>query len=187
MTEINHQMQAVFNRARCLVPAAVVEAKVTLLAQRITQDLSEKNPILMCVMIGGLVPAGMLMSRLAFPLELDYVHATRYGQNLVGGALDWRVPPRLPLQGRTVLIVDDVLDGGLTLAGIVAHCQKAGAKEVLTMVLVDKRAARMPGGLIEADYVGLEVGPEFIFGMGLDYRGYFRNAPGIYCVAPEDQ
>lgn len=180
-------MQQVMERATCLYPAAVVEAQVTLLAEQMQATYKNTNPIVLCVMVGGLVPTAMLMSRFSFPLELDYVHASRYGHATHGGALVWRVRPQCDLKGRTVLIVDDILDGGVTLAGIQHFCQQQDAAVVKTMVLVDKAIQREPGGLHSADHAALTVGPEFLFGMGMDYKGYLRNAPGIYAVAPQDQ
>jgi len=91
------------------------------------------------------------------------------------------------LKDRAVLIVDDILDGGLTLSAIVDYCRAQGARSVLTAVLVDKLNARLPDGLHSADFCGLHVDNHYVFGYGMDYKGYLRNAPGIYMVAPEHE
>ena len=99
----------------------------------------------------------------------------------------WKVKPSLNLNGRTVLIVDDILDGGVTLACIVEEVKLMGVKDVLTAVLVDKHHKRLENGLKHADFVGLEVDDHYIFGYGMDYNEYLRNAPGIFVVAPEHE
>lgn len=180
-------IQAVFERSTILFSKAEIEEALDKLAEQINESLSDKNPILLCVMIGGLVPVGNLLPRLDFPMELHYVHATRYRGETRGGELHWKASPDFNLQGRSVLIVDDILDGGATLAAIIDYCKKAGAAEVLTAVLVDKRHVREHGGLEKADFTALEVDDHYIFGYGMDYKEYLRNAPGIYVVAPEDE
>jgi len=120
--------------------------------------------------------------RLQFPLEMDYIHATRYRGTTRGGDLHWLVEPRIDLKGRTIVIVDDIMDGGLTLASIIDYCKQANAKDVYTAVLVDKRRTREPGVNFEPDFVGLTTPDKYLFGFGLDYEEYLRNAPGIYAV-----
>jgi hypoxanthine phosphoribosyltransferase len=157
------------------------------MAAQIHQQLSDKNPIILCVMIGGMVPMANLLLRLDFPLEVDYVHATRYRGEITGGALHWKVKPSVDLQGRAVLVVDDILDGGVTLAAILEEVKAMGASQVYSAVLVDKHHKRVENGLKHADFVGLEIDDHYIFGYGMDYNEYLRNAPGIYIVAPEHQ
>ena len=113
------KIKAVFERSRCLYTTKEVEAALDRMAINIHQVLSDKNPILLCVMVGGLVPLGNLLPRLDFPLEVDYLHATRYMGETTGGELVWKVRPKSTLENRTVLVVDDILDGGLTLATII--------------------------------------------------------------------
>ena len=118
---------------------------------------------------------------------MDYVHATRYQGEISGGELHWKVKPSLSLSGRTVLIVDDILDGGVTLAAILAEVKSMGATQVYSAVLVDKHHKRVENGLKHADFVGLEVDDHYIFGYGMDYHEYLRNAPGIFVVAAEHE
>ncbi len=174
-------------KATCLYSRQDIENALDGMAKEIHQALSEENPLLLCVMVGGLIPAGNLLPRLDFPLEVDYLHATRYRGATRGGELHWLVKPRTSLKDRVILIIDDILDGGITLAEIVNFCHQAQAKKVLTAVLLDKKLERLPGGLPKADFTGLTVGNGYVFGYGMDYKEYLRNAPGIFVVAPEHQ
>ncbi|MFN4149158.1 MAG: hypoxanthine-guanine phosphoribosyltransferase [Rhodocyclaceae bacterium] len=168
--------------ADCIASAADVEAAFERMAQQITLRLKNANPLIYVVMNGGLIVAGRLLCRLDFPLEIDYLHATRYGQATHGSALDWRVRPTQDLTGRTVLIIDDVLDEGFTLDAICQSVRDLGAAEVLTAVLVHKLHPRKARPGMRADFTGLEAPDRFLFGCGMDYKGYWRNTPGIYAV-----
>lgn len=168
--------------ADLLVTNSAVEAAITRMAEEITGQLQDSDPILLCVMNGGLIFTGQLLTRLVFPLEVDYVHATRYGHETNGANLHWTVRPQLDMKGRTVLLLDDILDEGVTLAAIAAYCRQQGASEILMAVLVEKLHLRKVTPGMRADFTGIEVGDRFLFGYGLDYKGYWRNAPGIYAV-----
>ncbi len=159
-----------------------VEAALDRLATDIGQAIGEHNPLLLCVMTGGLVCAGELFTRLDFPVQLDYLHATRYQGTRGGSELKWVTRPSQPLQGRTVLVVDDILDEGLTLAAIVDYCRAQGARAVYSAVLVEKLHDRKAGSMV-ADFVGLQIADRYVFGYGMDYHGYWRNVRGIYAVA----
>ncbi|MEM7249848.1 MAG: hypoxanthine-guanine phosphoribosyltransferase [Pseudomonadota bacterium] len=150
------------------------------MATAITIALENKNPLVLAVLVGGLVPAGALMPRLAFPLELDYIHATRYRGEEHGKDVQWLSRPQAQISGRTVLIIDDILDEGFTLNAIVEYCESVGAQRVMTAVLVNKVHDRKV--LAAADFQGLDVDDRYVFGCGMDYRGYLRNAPGIYAL-----
>lgn len=165
-----------------LVDEAAVEAALDRMASAITLRLSDSDPLVFVVMNGGLVVAGRLLPKLDFPLELSYLHATRYGHASQGGIIDWKTRPETAVQGRTVLVVDDVLDVGHTLFAIVEHLRELGANEVLTAVLVNKLHERKARPDLGADFTGLELPDRFLFGSGMDYRGYWRNAAGIYAV-----
>jgi len=182
---IPSNIQDVYKKSTRLFTTDEVDAALDRMAIDIHQRLQDTNPVLLCVMIGGLVPMGNLLPRLDFPLEVDYVHATRYRGETTGGELHWKVRPSVNLTDRTVLIVDDILDGGITLAAIVEEVKALGAKTVLTAVLVDKYQKRVENGLKHADFVGLQIEDHYIFGYGMDYHEYLRNAPGIFVVAPE--
>ncbi len=159
-----------------------VEAALDRLALQIEERVGDRDPLLLCVMTGGLVPAAELFTRLRFPVQLDYLHATRYRGGTRGSDLKWICAPSQPLKDRTVLVVDDILDEGLTLAAILDYCREQGARAVYSVVLVEKLHDRRVGDL-RADFVGLEVEDRYVFGYGMDYHGYLRNLRGIYAVA----
>jgi hypoxanthine phosphoribosyltransferase len=151
------------------------------MAGAITQRLQNEYPLCLSVMIGGLVTAGQLLTRLNFPLEIDYIHASRYRGATSGNDLHWLRYPSIALNGRTILIIDDILDEGLTLQALVKYCQEAGADKVLTAVLVKKQLDNPPG-LSQADFTGLTVPNRYVFGYGMDYQGQLRHIAGIYAV-----
>lgn len=184
---IPKHIQEVYAKASCLHTKQEIDAELDRMATEIHTTLADKNPLLLCVMVGGLVLTGNLLHRLDFPLELDYIHATRYRGATSGGELHWKASPSAILKDRTILIVDDILDGGLTLSAIVDYCHTANAKEVFTAVLLDKHETRVAGGIPKANFTGLVIPNGYVFGYGMDYKEYLRNAPGIFIVAPEHQ
>lgn len=178
-------VREVYRTATCLYRREEVDAALDRMAYDIHNQLEYENPLFLCVMVGGLIPAGHLLTRIDFPLEVDYVHATRYQGKTRGAELVWKNKPSTKLKDRTILVLDDILDGGLTLQAIVNYCQESGAKKVYTAVLVEKEGVRLKGGLPFADFTGLKIDDYYVFGYGMDYKEYLRNAPGIYAVAKE--
>ncbi len=176
------EIRQVMKEADCLFTAEEVEAAIDRLAASITVRLEEANPLVLCVMHGGLITTGRVLPKLHFPLECGYLHATRYGHEKFGGHLDWKVRPTEDLCGRSILLVDDILDEGRTLSAIIDYCIQESAREVLTAVLVHKEHDRKSAGLQRADFTGLISPDRFLFGCGMDYKGYWRNAPGIYAA-----
>jgi hypoxanthine phosphoribosyltransferase len=158
-----------------------VQAAITQLSVEITAKLRDVSPVVICVMGGGVVFAGQLLTQLKFPLELDYVHASRYQNQTVGKTLVWQSLPKLDLTNRTILLVDDILDEGITLLAIKEKCLALGAKEVLSAVLVDKVLQHSKP--ILADFVGLDVPNQYVFGYGMDAYGWWRNLPAIYSLS----
>ncbi len=163
-----------------LVSAAGVQRALDAFAARIAADLAAANPLLICVMNGGLFTTSELARRLAFPLQMDYLQVSRYGAAVQGSQLKWLSRPQTPLIGRTVLLTDDILDRGETLAAVCAWCREAGAARVLSAVLVDKQVATQRA--VRADYVAITCPDRYLYGCGMDYRGYWRNLPAIYGV-----
>ncbi len=179
------EVLAVQGRAQCLYDLQQVEAAIDRLAQDISARLIDSNPVLLCIMNGGLILSGSLAVRLNFPLQIDYLHATRYRGATTGANLHWKAYPSLPLKGRTVLVVDDILDEGATLKCIIDYCHAEGAEKVLSAVLIDKiHSRKVAEGL--ADFAGLTADDRYLYGFGMDYKGYLRNAPGIYAIDPVD-
>lgn len=180
MSVTPEQVQRIYQEADCLFNREQVEKAIAEMASAISRELADKNPLVLAVMSGAMIPAGILLSHLDFPLQIDYIHASRYRGDTSGGELHWRVPPRFPVEGRCILVIDDILDEGLTLQAILDDCREQGASEVHSAVLVKKLHERNIG--TEADYVGLEVEDRYVFGFGMDYKEYLRNAPGVYAV-----
>jgi hypoxanthine phosphoribosyltransferase len=178
------QAWEVLRNADRLYAPADVEAALDRMAGAIEAKLAHSNPLFVCIMTGAAVPFGKLLPRLQFPLETDFVHATRYGDKLRGGELRWRVEPAHSAKERTVVLVDDILDEGETLAAIEARYRNEGAKEVYKAVLVVKRRSRT--AQVAVDFEGLQVPNRYVFGYGMDYKGYLRNAPGIFAEAESE-
>jgi len=155
-----------------------VEAAIDNMAEQINSVLAECNPLLLCVLNGGIPTFGKLLTRLTMPLTIDSINASRYQNQTSGGSIDWLVKPQTPLNGRTVLVVDDILDEGITLQAICDYCREQDAAAVYSAVLVDKILDHEKP--ISADFIGLTVENRYLFGYGMDYKGYLRNAPGIY-------
>ncbi len=181
------QINDVLAKSTQLYTMNQVEAAIDKMAAEIDEQLSETNLICLTVMVGGLIPTGGLLKRLHFPMEIDYIHATRYRGDTVGKDLKWIVKPTRSLKDRTILIIDDILDGGVTLTKIVEYVQSQGAKKVYTAVLIEKEGTRLPGAISKADFCALTVEDRYIYGYGMDYKEYLRNAPGIFAVAKEHE
>jgi hypoxanthine phosphoribosyltransferase len=174
------RINQVLREADCLITEAQIHVALDRMAAEIATCLQERLPVVYCVMNGGLFVTAELLKRLHFPLEVDYLHATRYRRETRGGALHWRVAPEIDMKGRSVLVIDDILDEGATLAAILEHCRQQGASEVRCAVLVDKQHNRKAVPGFVADFTGLQVEDRYLFGCGMDYQGYLRNLPAIY-------
>jgi len=150
------------------------------LAVEITDVLAQSCPVLLAIMHGGVFTAVEISRRLDFPHEFDYAHASRYGKALTGSELEWLVRPRESLRGRHVLIVDDILDKGETLAAVLEALSGVGVERAYSAVLVEK-ALDLPRPA--ADFVGLAVPDAYVFGCGMDYKGFWRGLPALYAAA----
>lgn len=160
--------------------AQEVETAIGRLAREITARLEDTYPLVLTAMGGAVVFAGQILPLLHFPLDFDYIHATRYGESTAGVDVAWRVEPPDAVRGRTVLVLDDILDGGNTMNAIRGRILGQGAAAFYCAVLTEKTlSATKP---IKADFVGLHVPDRFVFGCGMDARGYWRNLPEIYAM-----
>ncbi|NHC07767.1 hypoxanthine-guanine phosphoribosyltransferase [Azonexus fungiphilus] len=177
------QARAMLADAEVIHSAETVNATLDRMAAEIRDRLSESYPLVLCVMTGGVVFCGQLLTRLDFPLDFDYLHATRYGPETQGGKISWRTAPWTPVKGRKVLVVDDILDEGVTLAAVKESLLRLGAEEVLTAVFSDKLNGKNKP--LAADFVGLTVPDRFVFGFGMDAGGAWRNLPAIYAKKDE--
>ena len=172
--------QALLDHAERIASAEDVQAVLDRLAGEIGSELADAFPLVLAVMGGAVVFAGQLLPRLGFPLEFDYLHVTRYRGKTEGGEVEWRVLPGQNVVGRNVLVLDDILDEGETLAAIRDKLVDMGAAHVWSAVLTNK-----DNGLakpIRADFVGLDVPDRYVFGCGMDAYGLWRNLPAIYAL-----
>lgn len=181
MTRLEDAMQ-VRAQADCLHDAASVASAFDSLAESVTRDYAGRNPLLLCVMNGGLYPTAELARRLDFAFEQDYLHATRYRGATQGGGLVWKRQPDAQLiEGREVLVIDDILDEGHTLVAIRRALTEFRPQSLRVVVLVEKlHNRRAPAA--HAEYVGLAVEDRYVFGCGMDYKEYWRQLQGIYAV-----
>ena len=190
-TDISLEPHQVLQKAELLFDTAHIDSAIDKLAQRLTERLNGSAPLVLCVMQGGLMFTGKIMSRLPLDAEFDYIHATRYGNETTGNVLEWRAYPHKSLESRTVLILDDILDEGYTLAAIEQYCREQGAVDVISAVLLQKKHDRLMPGM-RCEFVALEVDDRYVFGYGMDYRGKLRHLNRIYAipaskVEPENQ
>jgi hypoxanthine phosphoribosyltransferase len=172
---------AVKASADCVVSEEEIRDAAKRMGAQISQDLADKNPLVITVMNGGLYPAGLLLPHITAPMQLDYLHATRYRGETEGGELVWARTPTYDLTGRHVLIIDDILDEGYTLEAILRCCLTQEPESVSTAVLANKLHDRGPRP--DVTYCGVDVPDRYVFGCGMDYKGYWRNLPAIYAVA----
>jgi hypoxanthine phosphoribosyltransferase len=170
----------VLESADLLSDEAQVKAAIARLGREITAVLKDGYPLVLAVMGGSVFFAGQLLPELRFPIEFDYIHASRYGKGTSGGAIVWTVEPRENVKGRNVLVLDDILDGGDTLAAIRERVLALGAAAFYSAVLTDKDIGRRKP--IVADFVGLTLPNRYVFGCGMDVSGAWRNLPAIYAV-----
>jgi hypoxanthine phosphoribosyltransferase len=177
------------SRAEELVSADTVQAAVSnvaaVLNQRFDTDATGEFPLVLGVMGGAVVFTGHLLPQLSFPLEFDYIHVTRYGDQDRGGEVVWKVIPRQNVAGRTIIVVDDILDEGETLAHVKQRLLDMGAAEVILAVFADKDLGRQKP--VQADIVGLTIPNKFVVGFGMDAHGYWRNLPGLWVIKDADK
>ena len=166
--------------AELLCPPEQVEREVERMAAEITRALGGDFPVVLSVMGGAAVFTGRLLPRLLFPLEFGAIEVTRYNNDIQGRDITWRLPPRDNVRGRTVLVLDDILDEGITLAAIHRKLKEMGAAKVYSAVFADKDLGRDKP--IRADFVGVTVPNRYVFGFGMDAYGLWRNLPAIYAL-----
>ena len=170
-----------FPDAEIIYTEQQIAAALDQLAISLNDTMAGTNPVVLCVMNGGLIFTGHLLTRINFQCELDYIHATRYANSTTGNTLEWLSYPKSTLKGRTVLILDDILDEGITLEAIEKYCYAQGALNVEKAVLLHKHHDRC---CIEINrgHVALNVDDKYVFGFGMDYEGKFRYLNAIYSL-----
>jgi hypoxanthine phosphoribosyltransferase len=179
-----HDLAAALANSDVIHDRASIERAIAAMAVRIRNDFAGSVPVYLTVMHGGLPFAGALAMEIGsrgLDLEFDYLHATRYRGATSGGELAWKHRPATPLRGRRLLLVDDIVDEGHTLAAVRDWCRSQGAAEIRIASLAVKAHDRCVPGL-RADYVGLEVPDRYVYGYGMDYHEQGRNLPAIYAL-----
>lgn len=164
--------------------AECVTVEVTRIGAEVTAALKDRHPLVLGVMRGSVIFAGQLLPLLRFPLHFDYLDVTRYGGATTGGEITWKVSPGTGVAGRVVLVLDDILDEGHTLAAIRAKLLEAGATEFYSAVFAQKDLGRAKP--IVADFVGITVPNRYVFGFGMDVYGAWRNLPAIYAMRNDE-
>lgn len=176
----NQEARAILQDAELIRSADEVQAAVQRVAREINAALAGQRPLVLSVMGGAVVFTGQLLPMLDFPLDFDYLHVSRYGNDNQGGELHWRVAPRENVRGKVVLVVDDILDEGETLHAVKQRVMELGATRFYSAVFADKEIGKAKP--IRADFVGMDLPNRFVFGYGMDIHGAWRNLPAIYAV-----
>jgi hypoxanthine phosphoribosyltransferase len=189
MQDFHHnRARALLENAEEIFDAETVQASVRRMAATLNDRYGDPEkqefPLVLGVMGGAVVFTGSLLPQLTFPLEFDYIHVSRYGDDDQGGKVVWKVVPRPTVSGRTVIVLDDILDEGETLAHVKARLLEMGAKEVIIAVFADKNIGKSKP--VKADIVGLTIPNRFVVGFGMDVYGYWRNLPGLWAIRNED-
>jgi hypoxanthine phosphoribosyltransferase len=176
------EAERVLAQADCLHDAEAVQAAYDRIAHKVSRQYTGLNPLILCVMTGGLVPTAEITRRLSLPFELDYLHATRYRGATQGGGLVWkRQPEARRIENRDVLVIDDILDEGHTLVAIRQALEGFAPASVKVAVLAEKIHDRRALDA-RAEFIGLQVEDRYVFGCGMDYKEYWRQLPAIYAV-----
>ena len=180
MRERRQEALQLLRDADVLCTPECVQEEVGRMAREISAQLRDEFPVVLSVMGGAAVFTGQLLPQLDFPLEFGAIEVTRYNDDIQGRDIAWRLPPKDNVRGRTVLVVDDILDEGITLAAIHKRLKEMGAARVLSAVFADKDIGREKP--VRADFVGLTVPNRYVFGFGMDAYGLWRNLPAIYAL-----
>ena len=163
----------------CVLTAEEIDKKVTLLAQKISKDFQGRQLILIGVLKGAFVFLSDLMRRMTIPVEVDFVQLSSYGDNNTSsGNIILKRDVTSEVQGKDVLVVEDIIDTGLTMTKLIRHLKSFNPNSIRVCSLIDKRERRKIK--CHVDYACHEVGSGFLVGYGLDYSEKYRNLPAIH-------
>jgi len=180
------QAEEILRTADLIYSPEIINQTIQRLADEITEKMAEQYPLVLCVMKGGIIFAGHLLPKLAFPLVFDCIQVSRYHNRTSGGEMDWILFPNSDeIRDRVVLVIDDILDEGVTLAEIRKKVLECGARSFYSAVLVDKNLGKAKS--FQADFVGLSLPNRYVFGFGMDVHGTWRNLPAIYAISSEQE
>lgn len=169
-----------------LIPKEEIREIVKNLAGRISKDYEGKELILVCILKGAFMFLSDLIRYLRIPVKIDFVRLASYGSKTKSmGLVEITKDIEMPIEGKEVLIIEDIVDTGRTLLFLKERLELSHPNTVKICALLDKKARREVE--IEADYVGKEIENVFVVGYGIDYNESYRNLPDIYYITSEDQ
>ncbi|PWV96008.1 hypoxanthine phosphoribosyltransferase [Paenibacillus cellulosilyticus] len=167
-----------------LFDAETIQNKVKELGEQLSQDFEGRNPLVICVLKGAFIFMADLVKQLSIPVELDFMAVSSYGASTKSsGVVKIIKDLDVTVEGREVLVVEDIIDSGLTLSYLIDVLERRNAKSVTVVTLFDKPARRTVE--LEADYKGFSLPDEFIVGYGLDFAEHYRNLPFVGILKPE--
>ena len=166
-----------------LISRESIANRVRSLAKEIEKDFAGRDLVIVALLNGTVVFLADLLRRLSLPLRLDFIGVSSYGAGTESAELTFTKELRLDVSGRDVLLVDDILDTGKTLARVTAKLRKLGPRQIRSCVLLDKPSRRVEK--VTADYVGFTIPNHFVVGYGLDYAERYRNLPFVGILHPE--
>jgi hypoxanthine phosphoribosyltransferase len=169
--------------AYILIPAARLRARVKQLAREIERDYAGRELVIIPLLTGTVMFLADLIRFINLPLHLDFIGVSSYREGTISRELVFTKELRLDVKGRDVLIIDDILDTGRTLAAVTARLEKLKPASIRTCVLLDKQARRETNA--RADYAGFEIPDLFVVGYGLDFAERYRNLPFVGVLHPK--
>ncbi len=175
------ELQSIKDSSDLIFSRSQISAAVETMGFELETRIRDKNAIMLCVMNGGITISADLLRCLDCEVRFDYLQVARYRDKTVGGSLHWLKEPQLSLENQTVVLIDDIYDEGYTMEELVSYCEKHGASEVITAVLLLKKKNNQVA--MKPDIYGLEVNDRYVYGYGMDYKGYLRNVPAIYAIS----
>ncbi len=166
-----------------LITKEQIQARVQELGKQISADYADtSNPIALCILKGAVFFCSDLMRQISIDMALDFIQVSSYGnEKYSSGVVTILKEPQLDMHGRAVLIVEDIIDSGMSMREVFRYIESRGASMVRTVTFLDKPAARKVD--FRADYVGFSIDPQFVIGYGLDYAERYRNIPEIQVLS----
>lgn len=168
---------------RVLFSEDVILAGIDQVARAIVERFDGRDFTVVSILKGSCIFSADLIRRIPVPLELAFVSASSYRDKTTSGELEISFFPTGEIEGRSLLLVDDILDTGQTMSRLKAEFLARGASEVATCVFLDKPSRRAVE--LDADFKVLEVDDLFVVGYGLDFNGRYRNLPYVGVLRPE--
>ena len=161
--------------------AEQIKCAINRLAMELESHLADRSAHILCIMNGALLFTSDLVRHLDDDLKIDYCQISSYGNDTIGGELQWQKRPQYSMQDQVIIVLDDIFDRGHTLKTVISYCHSQGAKEVISCVLLRKKLLHRDVTM-QPDFFGLEVDDHYVFGYGMDYRGHLRHLPDIYAL-----